>query len=47
MSPGALVEPSLCYLVRVEDALKDSKDETKPDALVYSRITEILRIERK
>ncbi len=34
------------YLVRVSDSTKDGKDENKPDALVYSRVTEILKVER-
>jgi len=36
----------LLYLVRVEDAAKDGYGELKPDALIYSRVTEILRVER-
>ncbi len=40
------LEPGLIYLVRVQDAIKDSKDELKPDALIYSRVTEILKVER-
>ena len=47
MAPEALLDASLVYLLRVEDAMKDSKDEAKPDALVYSRVTEILKIERR
>jgi hypothetical protein len=30
----------------VADCLKDGKDADKPDALIYSRVTEILKIER-
>jgi len=40
-------EPGLLYLVHVEDATKDAKDNLKPDALIYSRVTEILKVERK
>jgi hypothetical protein len=40
-------EPELLYLVHVEDATKDAKDNLKPDALIYSRVTEILKVERK
>lgn len=39
-------EQGLLYQVRVADATKDGKDEAKPDALVYSRVTEVLRVER-
>ncbi len=46
MTPDTFTEPGLIYLVRVEDAVKDGKDELKPDALVYSRVTEILKVER-
>lgn len=46
MTTETFTDPSLIYLVRVADALKDGKDETKPDALVYSRVTEILRVGR-
>lgn len=37
----------LLYLVHVEDAANDGKGELKPDALVYSRVTQILRVERR
>ena len=47
MALDTFVEPGLVYLLRVEDALKDGKDELKPDALVYSRVTEILKVEHK
>jgi hypothetical protein len=43
---GTFTEPGLLYLVRVADSVKDGKDEQKPDALVYSRVTEVLKIER-
>ncbi len=46
MALEAFTEPGLLYMVRVEDATKDGKDGVKPDALIYSRVTEILRIER-
>lgn len=46
MALQALTDPALRYLVRVEDAVKDAKDEAKPDALVYSRVTDVLKIER-
>jgi hypothetical protein len=46
MALETFTDSSLLYLVRVADATKDGKDRAKPDALVYSRVTEILRIER-
>ena len=46
MTLETFTEAELLYLVRVADATKDGKDETKPDALIYSRVTEILRVER-
>lgn len=46
MALNTFTGPALLYLVRVADATKDGKDADKPDALVYSRVTEILRIER-
>lgn len=39
-------DPSLMYFVRVEDCTADAKEGTKADAMVYSRVAEILRIER-
>ena len=45
MSLDTFTEPGLLYLVRVEDATKDGKEADKPDSLVYSRVTEILRVE--
>jgi hypothetical protein len=45
MSLEVFTDPSLVYLVRVADASKDGKDTVKPDAFVYSRIVEILRVE--
>jgi hypothetical protein len=32
--------------LRLADCAKDGKDAAKPDALVYSRVTDILKIER-
>ena len=46
MALEAFTDPALLYLVRVADATKDGKDEAKPEALIYSRVTEILKIER-
>jgi hypothetical protein len=47
MTLETFTDPSLLYLVRVADCVKDGKDAAKPDALIYSRVTEILRIERR
>jgi hypothetical protein len=46
MALDVFTEAGLLYLVRVADCLKDGKDAAKPEALIYSRVTEILRIER-
>jgi hypothetical protein len=46
MALKAFTDPALLYLVRVADCAKDGKDAAKPDALIYSRVTEILKIER-
>jgi hypothetical protein len=46
MTLETFTDPALLYLVRVADATKDGKDETKPDALVCSRVTDIMKIER-
>jgi hypothetical protein len=46
MLPSTFIEAGLMYLVRVADCLKDGKEEDKPDALVYSRVTEVLKVDR-
>jgi hypothetical protein len=46
MLPSTFIEAGLMYLVRVADCLKDGKEEDKPDALVYSRVTEVLKVNR-
>lgn len=46
MGLDTFTDPALLYLVRVADATKDGKAADKPNALVYSRVTDILRIER-
>lgn len=46
MALETLTDPSLIYTVRVADATRDAKDDLKPDALVYSRVTDILKVER-
>lgn len=43
---SAFTEPGLLYTVRVADAGKDEHQEDKPDVLVYSKVTEIVRVER-
>jgi hypothetical protein len=45
MTLDTFTDSSLLYTVRVADALKDGKAADKPDALVYSRVTEILKVE--
>lgn len=45
MGLDTFTQPGLIYRVKVEDASKDGKGESKPDGLVYSRVTEILEIE--
>jgi hypothetical protein len=47
MAWEVLTDDGLLYWVRVADKVQDEKDETKPDALVYSAVTEVLRVERK
>jgi len=46
MTPATFIDPTLLYTVRVEDATKDSDEQEKPDALVYSRVTKILKVEQ-
>ena len=46
MTLETFTDPALLYLVRVADSTKDGKEVAKPDALIYSRVTEILEIER-
>ncbi len=46
MALEKFTETGLLYLVRVADCAKDGKDAAKPDALVYSRVTEILKVGR-
>lgn len=47
MTLGTFTEAGLIYTVRVADSVKNEKGEHKPGALVYSRVTDILRVERK
>lgn len=46
VSPSTFTEEGLVYLVRVTDSLKDAKDTAKPDAMVYSKISDILSVTR-
>jgi hypothetical protein len=46
MELEVFIDQSLIYTVRVADAAKNAKNATKPDALIYSRVTDILKIER-
>jgi len=46
MSPAVLVNPDIGYTVQVGDAVKDSEGAVKDDALVYSRIMQILAVKR-
>jgi hypothetical protein len=47
MTLDTFTEPGLIYTVRVANSIKDEKGGQKPGALVYSRITDVLRVERK
>ena len=47
ITPEAFAEPGLLYTLQVADALKDEAQKRKPDALVYSRVVNILRVERR
>lgn len=46
MTLETFTEAGLLYTVRVADAGKDGKGEVKPDALVYSKVTDILKVIR-
>jgi len=46
MTLETFTEAGLLYVVSVGDSLKDGKDAEKPEALRYSRLSDILRIER-
>jgi hypothetical protein len=43
---ATFTEPGLLYTVRVADAVRGETQQEKPDVLVYSKVTEILRVER-
>ena len=42
---STFTEPGLAYVVQVEDALSDGKGSAKPEELVYSRVSEVIRVE--
>jgi hypothetical protein len=46
MTLETFTESGQLYTVRVADATKDEKQVDKPDALIYSRVTDVLRVER-
>jgi hypothetical protein len=45
IAPETFAEPGLLYTLQVADAVKDEAQKRKPDALVYSRVVNILRVE--
>ncbi|SPE17646.1 hypothetical protein SBA5_110006 [Candidatus Sulfotelmatomonas gaucii] len=45
MALDKFTDPFVVYLVRIADCTADAKEGTKPDVLVYSRVTDILKIE--
>jgi hypothetical protein len=47
MTLETFTEAGLLYTVRVANAAKDERAADKPDVLVYSRVTDVLRVERK
>jgi hypothetical protein len=47
MTLDTLTEPWLLYTVQVADGSKDEHQSDKPDALIYSKVVEVLRVERK
>ena len=47
MAPETFTEPGLLYTLQVADAVTDEVQKRKPDALVYSRVVNILRVERR
>jgi hypothetical protein len=47
MAFETFTDAGLLYLVRVADADTDGNNEIKPDALIYSRVTKILKVEWK
>jgi hypothetical protein len=46
MSPEVFVNPEIGFTVYVSDAVKDSENKVKDDALVYSLIDKIIEVKR-
>jgi len=46
MQLETFTDPSLLYIVRVSNSVKDEHENNKPQELVYSRVQEIVRIDR-
>ena len=46
MPPELITDPTLIFTVEVSDATTDGENRVKEDALVYSRVKKILRVER-
>jgi hypothetical protein len=46
MTLDTFTEAGLIYTVRVADSVNDERGGRKPGALVYSRVTDVLRVER-
>ena len=47
MSLDAFTAEGLLYTVQVDDCSKDEEGMVKPDAFVYSRVTDIVEVVRK
>lgn len=47
MTLSTFTEPGLIYTISVEDCRTDVNQKTKDDALVYSRVTDVLQVERR
>jgi hypothetical protein len=47
MTPDIFTEPDILYTLQVDDAVKDEGQNRKPDALVYSRVVDILRVHHR
>jgi hypothetical protein len=46
MTWDTFTEAGLIYTVQVADALTDGNQKQKPDAMVYSKVTEVLGVDR-
>jgi len=47
MTLETFTDEGLLYVVKVADAVNDDEDQAKPDALIYSRVIEVLGVQRK